>query len=90
MRESHGDILATVEKGLIRPKLSEKLTSKARLGLEILKGWDYRYDVDKPQGAVMEAWEFAMTTYMHEYKISDVRIRRTIRSYPATEHFVFK
>ena len=90
MRESYADILATVEKGLQRSKLGDKLASKARLALKILADWDYKYEVDKPQGAVMEAWEYAMGTYMHEYKISDVRIRRTMRTYAATEHFVYK
>ena len=90
MRESYADIIATAEKGLQRTKLGDKLASKARLALKILADWDYKYEADKPQGAVMEAWEYAMGTYMHETKISDVRVRRTVRTYAASEHFVYK
>ena len=38
----------------------------------------------------MEAWEFAIGTYMHEVKISDVRVRRGMMSYTGSEHFLYK
>ena len=62
---------------------------KAKIGVEILTGWDYRYDKEKPEGAVMEAWEFAIGTYMHEVKISNVRLRRGLLAYTGAEHFLY-
>ena len=38
----------------------------------------------------MEAWEFAIGTYMHETKIDDVRVRRGILNQPTTEEFLYK
>ena len=37
----------------------------------------------------MEAWEFMLSTYMHETKISDVRLRRGILSIPMSEGFLY-
>ena len=55
-----------------------------------MEGWDFQFDKDKPQGSVIEAWEFAISTYMHETKIDDVRVRRGILSEPCTEEFLYK
>jgi len=38
----------------------------------------------------MEAWEFALSTYMHETKIGDVRLRRGLLGYPVAENFLYK
>ena len=38
----------------------------------------------------MEAWEFAISTYMHETKIGDVRLRRGIMGYPSGDNFLYK
>ena len=66
------------------------MANKAQKGLDILNGWDFKYDKEKPQGSVMEAWEFAIATYMHETKVEDVRLRRSILSPPASEEFLYK
>ena len=38
----------------------------------------------------MEAWEFAISTYMHETKIGNKRLRRGILGYPLAENFLYK
>ena len=48
MRESLAYMLETVDKGLSKHRIDDKLVDKAKLGANILKGWDYRYDRDKP------------------------------------------
>ena len=67
----------------------DKTKKRVNQAIDILKDWDYRYDKNKPQGAVMEAWEFAISTYMHETKIGDVRLRRGIHDYPSASNFLF-
>ena len=37
----------------------------------------------------MEAWEFAISTYMHETKIGDVSLRRSIHDYPSASNFLY-
>ena len=46
MRESLADFLTTVETGLQGSKLSDELKSKARLALQLLADWDYKFDVN--------------------------------------------
>lgn len=37
----------------------------------------------------MEAWEFAISTYLHSSKIDNVTMRRGILGQAATEEFIF-
>ena len=82
-------MLKAVEKGLFHPALSNDLKKKVYLAFDLLANWDYKYEKEKPEGAVMEAWEFMLSTYMHETKISDVRLRRGILSIPMSEGFLY-
>ena len=74
---------------LNKKEVNKKMLDRIELGIKLLNGWDYQYDVDKPQGGIMEAWEFMIATYMHETKISDVRLRRGILSIPVSEGFLY-
>ena len=38
----------------------------------------------------MEAWEVSLGTYMHETKIGEVRIRRSLLSTPVADVFLYK
>ena len=90
MRHSIPDMVAAVHKGARKLGLTNPVAMRALVGVKILEGWDFKFDKDKPQGAVVEAWEFMLATYMHETKISDVRLRRGIQSLPESENFLYK
>ena len=82
-------MVTTVQKGLDSEKLPEELKVKAKLGLEILKDWDYTMDKDKVGGSIGEAWEYAIASYMHETKIRDQRLRLGLLNIPTSEEFVY-
>ena len=66
------------------------MVEKIHKAVDILTDdWDYRFDHQKPQGAIIEAWEYSLATYMHETKISDLRLRRAILSQPMAEGFLY-
>ena len=83
-------MISTIKKGLKTEKLSEKLRVKSTQGLELLKNWDFIMDKDKVEGSIVEAWEFAIATYMHETKIRDLRLRLGLLNIPTSEEFVYK
>jgi len=39
--------------------------------------------------AIFEAWEFMIATYMHESKIDDIRLRRSIWGIDQAQMFLF-
>ena len=48
--------------------------------LEKLSEWDYKYQTNSVEASIFEAWEFMIATYMHESKIHDTRLRRSLWS----------
>ena len=51
----------------------------------MLKNWDFRSNLEAQGSPVLEAWEYMLATYMHETTIEDVRFRRAMYTYPASE-----
>ena len=45
-----------------------------------LQKWDYQYSLDSVEASVFEAWEFMIATYLHETKIEDVKLRRSMQA----------
>ena len=89
MRNSIPDMVTTVHIGLDSEKLPEELKVKAKLGLKILRNWDYTMDKDKVGGSIAEAWEYAIASYMRETKIRDQRLRLGLLNIPTSEEFVY-
>ena len=48
------------------------------LGLKLLEGWNFKFDSDSVAASVFSAWEFAISSYLHESKISSVKIRQAL------------
>ena len=58
--------------------------------IDKLTRWDYRYSTDSVEASIFEAWEFMIATYMHEYKVADIRIRRNLWALGDAQMFFYK
>ena len=87
-RESLPDMLKCVQEGL--SALSDSQKASITLPIEKLKSWDYQYRVNSVEASLFEAWEFMIATYMHEAKITDTRLRRSLWAIGDSQMFVFR
>ena len=71
-------MLKCVQEGLEETQSSVIDVDKVRFGLGRLQVWDYRHESGSVSAAVFEAWEFQIVSYLHEAKIEDKRLRRSI------------
>ena len=88
VRESLPAMLACVQEGLL--SLSEEQKSTISFPLSKLKTWDYQYKVESVEASIFEAWELMIATYMHESKIDDIRLRRSIWAIDQAQMFLYK
>ena len=75
-RSSLKQMLACVEAGMTA--LSSEAQAALKSAQQKLKVWDFKFEVGSIGAAIFEAWEFRIVTHMHEKKIEDVRVRRSI------------
>ena len=75
-RSSLKQMLACVEAGMTA--LSSEAQEALKSAQQKLKVWDFKFEVGSIGAAIFEAWEFRIVSHMHEKKIEDVRVRRSI------------
>ena len=68
-------------------KAQKKLIAKP---VEKLNSWDYQYRTTSVEAAIFDAWEFMIATYMHEAKIEDIRLRRSLWSIGDSQMFFYR
>ena len=60
--------------------LDEAQSKAVLFALQKLSSWDFKHAFDSVEASIFEAWEFMIATHLHEAKIEDVRLRKSISS----------
>lgn len=60
--------------------LDQAQSKAVQFALKKLSSWDFRHAFDSVEAAIFEAWEFMIVTHLHEAKIEDVRLRKSVSS----------
>lgn len=82
-------MLACVQNGKSRFTTDEQKMFLQR-AITILEKWDFKYDLKSVGATIFDGWEFMLMTYLHETKIEDVRLRRSLTQIDQAQMFLFK
>lgn len=70
--------------------LDQSQKAQIELPLQLLAGWDFKFTANSVEASIFEAWEFMVATHMHESKIDDTRLRRSLWSIGDSQLFFYR